>query len=206
MKNQKEEKSFIVDEHMIKLAKDFLEEQLKHNPSRVKHLYASAQSAYELAVQTGADPQEAYFSALLHDVGKGKDPEFSRACFEKYGIEDSFLWDNPALGHGDVSAIMTFEYFKEYGLQYDSDIINAMRFHTFGRADMSLLEKIVYAADLIEPNRDYPNVERLRKVVKDDFENGLYELCADNLRFLISKKIVIHTNALLMLNSLLKHK
>lgn len=203
MKMQQKEKRFIVDEHMLRLAEEFLEEHLKHNPSRVKHLYASANSAYELAIQTGADPKEAYFAALLHDVGKGSDPEFSRACFEKYGIEDQFLWDNPALGHGDVSAIMTFEHFNKYGLTYDSDIINAMRFHTFGRENMSLLEKIVYAADLIEPNRNYPNVEHLRELVKKDFENGLYELCADNLRFLISKKIVIHTNALKMLNSLI---
>ena len=204
MKMQQEEKKFIVDDVILKLAEEFLEENLKQNPSRIRHLYASAECAYELAIQTGANPQEAYFAALLHDVGKGADPEFSRTCFEKYGMKDKFLWDNPVLGHGDISAIMTFEHFKEYGLTYDSDIINAMRFHTFGRENMSLLEKIVYVADLIEPNREYPNVEHLRKLVKEDFENGLYELCADNLRFLISKKIIIHTNALKMLNSLIR--
>ncbi len=56
----------------------------------------------------------------------------------------------------------------------DKDIINAVSYHTTGRPNMSLLEKIIYIADAVEPNRNYPGVDELRRVVKEDLDKAIY--------------------------------
>lgn len=196
--------NFEINNKILDMAKTFLEETLGENKRRIEHSLRCRDTAYELALQVGYNPQIASFSALLHDVGKNADSEFALAKFREYRVEDPFLLNDNELGHGTLSAILSYEKFKEYGLKYDSDILQAMRYHTFGREGMSILEKIVYVADLIEPGRNYPNANYLREQVKQDFHEGLYQLCADNLKFLISKRIIIHPNAVIMLNDLIK--
>lgn len=197
--------NFQINDEILITAKYFLEEVLKENKGRIAHSHRCADTAYELALQVKYDPKSAYFAALLHDVGKNADPEFAHSKFCEYKIEDPFILKDTELGHGALSAILSYEKFKDYGLEYDSDILQAMRYHTFGRDHMSLLEKIVYVADLIEPGRNYPNADILRTKVKNNFHEGIYQLCADNLKFLISKRIIIHPNAVIMLNSLTKN-
>lgn len=195
--------NFEINDKILKVAKAFLEETLGEDKRRIEHCYRCAETACELALQTGTDSKSAYFAALLHDVGKNAPREFALSKFKQYGINDPFVLADTELGHGILSAILSYEKFKEYGLKYDSDIMQAMRYHTFGREGMSILEKIVYVADLIEPGRNYPNAKKLRNIVKQNFDEGLYQLCADNLKFLISKRIFIHPNALMMLNDLI---
>ena len=76
--------------------------------------------------------------------------------------------DNPNLAHGKIAAIIME---RDYGIS-DSDILNAVSFHTTGRPAMSLLEKIIYIADAIEPNRSYPGVEEVREAAFKDLDEA----------------------------------
>ena len=78
--------------------------------------------------------------------------------------------DNANLSHGKIAAIMIQ---RDFDIS-DEDIINAVSYHTTGRPNMSLLEKIIYIADAVEPNRNYPGVDELRRVVKEDLDKAIY--------------------------------
>jgi predicted HD superfamily hydrolase involved in NAD metabolism len=89
-----------------------------------------------------------------------------------FGLPKKFI-DNPNLSHSKIAAkIME----RDYGVT-DEDMINAVSYHTTGRANMSRLEKIIFLADAIEPRRNYPSVERLRELAYEDLDEAcIYSL------------------------------
>ncbi len=133
---------------------EFLSNQI--DEKKLRHSIATAKQAVELAKIYGQDENKAYIAGLLHDVAKGK----CRYGLEKTALEycvdiDEFELSNPELIHGKLGAKMVE---KELGID-DEDILNAICWHTTGRENMSMLEKIVYIADLTEPGRNFDNVE-----------------------------------------------
>lgn len=146
---------------------------------RLAHSYNVADSARELAEQYGADPDWAYLAGLLHDICKEmpveKQVEFAETAVPP---PDEFEWNCPPVIHG----IAAESYLRiELGIE-NRDVLNAVRFHTVGRAGMSLLEEIVYMADLISADRDYSDVGHFRKLAHTDLKKAMFEAMEYSLK------------------------
>ncbi|MBO4236128.1 MAG: nicotinate-nucleotide adenylyltransferase [Firmicutes bacterium] len=123
--------------------------------------------AAELARLYGADENKAKLAAKCHDFFRGKDIEEINSLVRHYGLSEKYI-DNPNLAHGKLAA----EFLENDLGTDDNEIIDAVSFHTTGRRDMSLIEKIVFIADAIEAKRDYPGVEEIRVMAYKDIDKA----------------------------------
>ena len=140
---------------------------LKHK--RIPHVLGTEQEAIRLAERYGADVEKARRAALLHDCTKKLDMEEQLALCRRYGIQlDELEQKALKLLHSKTGAAIARDVFG-----VDDDIYSAIWYHTTGHADMTKLEKIIYLADYIEPSRDFPGVDKLRKVCYEDLDRGL---------------------------------
>ncbi|MCD6322848.1 MAG: 23S rRNA (uracil(1939)-C(5))-methyltransferase RlmD [Clostridiales bacterium] len=130
---------------------------------KFKHTIQTSEAAIKLAEIYGCDVQKAEIAGLLHDCARDLDVETQLEMLIDTEYDQSFL-EVPKILHGPCGAIIAK---KEYGIE-DQDILNAIANHTCGRPDMSLLEKTIFIADAIEPDRDFAGVEILRKTAKRD--------------------------------------
>lgn len=149
---------------------------------RKKHTEGVRKSARELALRYGADPEKADLAALCHDLFRGHPVEDINYFVNKYGLGEKYL-GSANLAHSKIAAAVMKD---EFGID-DADILNAVSYHTTGRAGMSLLEKVIYLADKIEPARDYPGVERIRKTVEEDIDEACLESFAGTIGLLKSR-------------------
>ena len=123
----------------------------------------------ELARRWGADETDAARAGILHDVTKALDGPLQLTLCDEYGtIRTDFGKKYPKTLHALTGALVADRIFGE-----NEAVVNAIRHHTTGKADMSLLEKIIYVADYMEPNRDFPGVEELRKLAFSDMDAAL---------------------------------
>lgn len=143
----------------------YIDENLKE--SRKKHTRGVAETAVELAKVYKADVDKAYFAAMCHDMAKNMNVDEMNDYVNKHSMDRKYL-NNPNIAHGKIACMMLREDFDVE----DEDILNAVSYHTTGRAGMSLLEKIIYLADAIEPGRDYPGVSELRKASREDLDKA----------------------------------
>ena len=141
----------------------FMKEEL--SDKRYTHSLGVEEMAVHLALVYGADVEKARFAGRYHDIAKCFDKERMNEYVRKYDLPDEYL-NNTALAHSKVAAAILS---NEYGVT-DEDVLNAVRSHTTGRAGMSLLEEIVYVADAIEKNRDYPSLRTLQKLAETDLD------------------------------------
>ena len=132
-------------------------------------MLGTEQEAIRLAERYGADVEKARVAALLHDCTKKLDMDEQLALCRRYGIElDELEREALKLLHAKTGAAIARDVFG-----VDDEIYSAIRWHTTGRAGMTLLEKIMYLADYIEPSRDFPGVDKLRAVCYKDLDEGL---------------------------------
>lgn len=140
-----------------------------HKQKRVAHVIGCSQTARKLAQRYGADPDAAERAGILHDVTKALDGREQLHLCEKYGIIlDDFDREHPKLLHAVTGAAVAERVFGEA-----PEVVQAIRWHTSGKANMTTLEKIIYVADYMEPNRDFPGVEELRKLAWSDLDAAL---------------------------------
>ena len=138
-------------------------------PDRVAHVLGCRQTAVELAERYGVDKTDAARAALLHDITKALDGPAQLTLCRKYGtILDAFSTQNPKTLHALTGSLVAQRIFGE-----NQAVVSAIRCHTTGKADMNLLEMIIYVADYMEPNRDFPGVERLRQLAYEDIRKAL---------------------------------
>lgn len=136
---------------------------------RIPHVLGTEQEAIRLAERYGADVEKARRAALLHDCTKKLEMDEQLALCRRYGIElDELEQKALKLLHARTGAAVARDVFG-----VDDEIYGAIRWHTTGRAGMTLLEKIIYLADYIEPSRDFPGVDKLRSVCYEDLDRGL---------------------------------
>lgn len=147
------------------------------SPFRLQHSFCVADCAKALSEAYGWDPEKAYVAGILHDVLKEQPEEEATAFFAARGIALTPVERAaPKLWHAMAGA----QYIEEtYGLP--ADIVTAVRYHTTGRAGMSLAEKILFTADFISADRDYPGVDDMRERAKQSLELAMEE----GLRFTI---------------------
>lgn len=139
------------------------------NPARVPHVRGCEQMAEKLAVRWGADVEKAREAAILHDITKKYELKEQLALCEKYGVESDEVErvENKLLHSKTGAAIAKYEF------GCDDDVVSAIEWHTTGRAGMTLLDKIMYMADYVEPNRDFEGVEELRALAFRDLDASL---------------------------------
>ena len=136
---------------------------------RVRHVLGVEEEAARLAERYGADVRKARVAALLHDCTKKLGLEEQLALADRYGVVlDEEERGEVKLLHAKTGAALAREVFGA-----DDEVCGAIFWHTTGRADMTLLEKIVYLADYIEPNRDFDGVDALRAATRESLDKGL---------------------------------
>ncbi|MFR4582030.1 bis(5'-nucleosyl)-tetraphosphatase (symmetrical) YqeK [Clostridium cadaveris] len=184
------------NEEMIK---DYLKKHLKE--SRYKHVLGVVETSEKLAEIYGADKNKARFAALIHDLAKGRSDEDLIKITGENGYDICYEERrSPQLLHGLVAAIIAK---NEMGIE-DNEILNAAAFHTTGKANMTLLEKIVYIADYIEPNRDFPGVKKLREITFHNLDKGVLQGFDNTIKFVIDRKEILHLKTIEARNYLLQ--
>ena len=139
------------------------------NPKRVAHVLGGRDTAVELAKRWGADVTDAARAGILHDITKAIDGPLQLTLCDAYGkLLDDFSKRYPRTLHALTGSMVAQRIFGE-----NEAVVSAIEFHTTGRANMRLLEKIIYVADYMEPNRDFPGVERLRELAFSDIDAAL---------------------------------
>lgn len=139
--------------------------------NRVDHVLGCRDTAVELAKHWGADVKDAARAALLHDITKAIDGPLQLTLCSEYGtMLSDFSRKYPKTLHAFTGALVAERIFGE-----NEAVVSAIRHHTTGKADMNLLEKIIYIADYVEPNRTIPGVDQLRHLAFTDLDEALKE-------------------------------
>ena len=157
--------------HDRNLSMDRLEQRVVSllKPSRIAHVLGCRDTCIALAQKWGANVTDAGRAGLLHDITKALDGPLQLTLCRAYGtMLDDFSVHNPKTLHALTGALVAEKIFGE-----NESVVSAIRSHTTGKANMNLLEKIVYVADYMEPNRDFPGVEELRELAFRDIDLAL---------------------------------
>lgn len=139
------------------------------NPNRVAHVLGCRDTAVALAKRWGADETDAARAGILHDITKAIDGPLQLTLCEAYGkILSDFSRKYPKTLHALTGSLVAERIFGE-----NQAVVDAICYHTTGKADMNLLETIIYVADYMEPNRKFPGVEKLRALAFSDITGAL---------------------------------
>ncbi|MEG3297680.1 bis(5'-nucleosyl)-tetraphosphatase (symmetrical) YqeK [Streptococcus suis] len=161
-------------------------------PARFQHVLGVEEVALALADQYGCDPKKASLAALLHDYAKEVEDQVFLDLIAKYDLDKDLLnWDNN-IWHGVVGA---YKIAEDFGLE-DEEIFQAIQRHTVGAGQMTLLDKVLYVADYIEPNRDFPGVDEARRIAKESLDKAVAYETAQTISYLAKKGIPIYPQTL----------
>lgn len=147
------------------------------------HTVGVMETSVELAKRFGADPVKADLAALLHDAAKFWPIERQRQVAEEAELPAMIFEYDPQLLHAPVGAYYAE---RECGID-DAEVLDAVRYHTSGRAGMTLLEKVVCLADYIEPGRSFPGVHEIRQLAESNINQALVAGFDSTLTLLIAK-------------------
>lgn len=158
---------------------------------RYIHSLNVAYCAKELAEKYGADPQKAYDAGLLHDSCKDL-PKIEQLQYLKQNHIELTPTElaAPKLFHAICGTVFAE---KELGVT-DPEILSAIRYHTTGKAGMTLLQKIVFIADFISADRDYPGVNVMRKKAAKSLDSAIIEGLSFTIRELVENERPVHTD------------
>lgn len=156
---------------------------------RYEHTLGVMYTAASMAMRYDEDVEKALLAGLLHDCAKCISGENKIKLCNKYHLSVSEVEKkNPSLLHAKLGAFLAA---KKYHIK-DKDVINAIASHTTGCPNMTLLDKIIYIADYIEPGRkELPNMAEVRKLAFTDINECLYRILEDSLVYLNSKNISV---------------
>lgn len=156
---------------------------------RYHHSICVSEAAVGLARRYGADVQKAETAGILHDIMKDLAPERQLSMMEAYGIR---LTDVERSAQKLWHAMLGAEYLRKELHIADTEILDAVRYHTTGRKNMTLLDKILFIADFISADRDYPGVEKLREAAEKSLEEAMIEGFSYTIADLANSRKAIH--------------
>ena len=166
---------------------------------RYRHSMCVAECAAALSRRYGWDPAEAYTAGIVHDVLKEQEKAQTLAFFEEQGVELTPVERAcPKLWHAMAGAL----YLKK-AFDLPRDVLLAVRYHTTGRENMTLPEKILFTADFISEDRDYPGVDDMRRRAGVSLENAMEEGLRFTIEELSAKCRPIHPDTLAAYNQIL---
>ena len=169
-----------MDTICIKDLKNELKKEM--DDSRFEHTLGVMYTCGALAMRYGYDLEKAMLAGLMHDCAKCMPNAKKLKAAEKNHLEITDLErKNPFMLHAKLGAFLAK---KKYDIE-DREILDAIRWHTTGRPDMTMLDKIVYIADYIEPKRDKaPNLHEIRQLAFLDLDKALLRILEDTLGYL----------------------
>ena len=158
---------------------------------RYIHTMLVVQTAKLLAEKNGVDNNKAAWAGLLHDCAKALAPDESLAMLSSLDCPvDEITLRERSLLHAPLGAALAKSVF---GID-DQEILDAIACHTTGKANMTTLDKIIYLADAIEPSRDYPQVEELRKQAMEDLDGAVLAYMDVSIKYILKKGGLLHPN------------
>ncbi|MGH4125895.1 MAG: bis(5'-nucleosyl)-tetraphosphatase (symmetrical) YqeK [Clostridium sp.] len=167
---------------------------------RLKHSLSVSETAVTLAAKYGEDIESARIAGLVHDCAKNMKADELIKMASDHGIHiDEIYTTNPSILHGLVGSIIAREVME---IQ-DDDILSAIAYHTTGRKNMSILEKIIYISDYIEPLRKFKGVEELRTLSLTNLDAALIQSLENTIIYVISQKELLHIDTIHARNYLL---
>jgi len=155
------------------------------------HTYGVVGTAKELAKRYGADAEKAETAALYHDMFRSSPDGILNQYVDEFRLGEEYR-NNANLSHGKIAAAVME---RDWGIT-DRDILNAVRYHTTGRAGMSPLEKVIFLADAIEPGRDYPQVETLRKLSEESLDQACLFLAERSIDYIKERGLFLHEDTI----------
>ncbi len=157
---------------------------------RYIHTLGVMEEAKKLARVYGVSEEKAEIAGLLHDCAKDYPNQLKINLCKEYHVKlDDFLLNQPELIHSFLGA----EVAKRVYQVQDSEILNSIKYHTTGKPDMSALEKIIYVADGIEPNRkDTEFIKNIRELAYEDLDKAFSCMLKDTIRHLKKRRINIY--------------
>ncbi|NLK63443.1 MAG: HD domain-containing protein [Fusobacteria bacterium] len=165
---------------------------------RYNHSVEVAKASEKLAKIYRVSEEKARIAGLLHDCAKNMSLEKMREILNLKNIPNEY--NNKALLHGYAGSVYARNAFKIY----DKEILNAIRYHTTGRKNMGIIEKIVYIADIIEATRTFDFViENIRQKAYIDLDGAILEEIDFKLYYLLKKNKTVHTNTIELRNELI---
>jgi predicted HD superfamily hydrolase involved in NAD metabolism len=174
--------------------------QLNLSESRLKHSLGVSETAVTLATKYGENIESARIAGLVHDCAKNMRVEQLIKMARGHDIYiDEIYISNPSILHGLVGSIIAREVME---IQ-DDDILNAIRYHTTGRKNMSNLEKIIYISDYIEPLRKFEGVEKLRTLSYINLDEAVIHSLENTIIYVIGQKELLHIDTIDARNYLL---
>lgn len=179
--------------------KDKLKKSLSEK--RYKHSLGVCEEAVKLAKLHGADAEKAYIAGLLHDCAKGFNLDEQLELCEKYGVEiDAVTLLCKPVIHAPLGAKIAE---AEYGIN-DNEILEAIRCHTVAKEKMSLLDKIIYVADMIEPSRDFDGVDKLRKAAYKNIDEAFVTGLRSSIEINAKRNRAIHPDTISAWNYMMR--
>ena len=184
--------------------KDLMDKLNKMLPkNRIIHSEGVAKCAVKLSKIYKCDEEKAYISGILHDCAKYLNQDEVDYYVRKYKIDlDEYEKDSLALSHSIIGSVLVKnEFFIE-----DIDIINSIRYHTTGKENMNILEKIIYLADVIEENRSYPGVDELRELAfEGKLDSAILKSFNNTIEIVIKRNQIIHPRTIKARNYILEN-
>ncbi len=168
---------------------EFLSANLKE--SRYRHSLGVEEMAVRLARLNGADEEKAAFAGRYHDIAKNFDTETMDSYVIKYGLPEKLIGNN-ALAHSKVGAEI-LEH--EFGVT-DREILDSVRYHTTARKDMTLLDELIFVADVVEDNRTYSDLDYYQDLAYRDLDRACLEILEYTIGSLTGKGKVIDKDTL----------
>lgn len=181
---------------LIDQYKNILKSRL--DEKRYFHSLCVADEAVRLAEKYGADTEKAYLAGLLHDVTKNASAEEHLKLFETFGIILTANEKSHKLWHA-----MSGELYIKYILNIDDgDILDAVRYHTTAKAQMPLLSKVLYLADFTSRDRDYDDVDEMRRLVDISMEEAMLYALKYTITDLVERTMAVHPDTLAAYNEI----
>ena len=194
MKTEKNKPVMTIDE-----MRALLQRSLK--PKRYEHSIRVYETALKMAEHFQADKEKVALAALLHDCGRQISKEQSVTKAKELGIPvDPVEEAQPILLHAKLGVYYAVH---KYGVDAnDKEVLDSIRYHSTGTADMTEAAKIVFLADLIEPGRDFEGVEAIREASFQDLDRGMFLSYDNTIRYLLEDGLLIHPDAIAGYNQL----
>lgn len=185
---------------------DEIKEWLRVNLTAEKYLHSlgAAEAAGEIAKKCGYSAEKAYFAGLVHDCAKNLDLELQLELVENAPFElQEGEKDNVKILHAPAGAVLAK---KQFGIE-DEEVLSAIRWHTIGRVEMSLLEKIIFLADKIEPEtrgRETYEIRLKNLDMSGGLEREILECYDYTIKSLVDRRLKICSQTIDVYNYLLK--
>lgn len=171
------------------------------NDKRYEHSLSVQRMARRLAKIHGADEEKASLAGLVHDCAKWMSPFQSFRAAKRYGIKlDSIERKQPGILHAIIGGELASDLF---GID-DPEILSAIKSHTTGCSQMSLMDKILYVADYAEPLREYTGAAKVRKLAYENIDIAMLEAIEQKIRRLLEKRYLIHPRTITARNEILR--